>query len=129
MLDLSTLWRMPISARWASVEGKEYIVFKCEVSETLTYTKPMLVQSKFATSIKHARGFRSASKTSDVRRDLYKLLVCHTPITLTPVEVEQDTTPINQAGEPDKPWTMYTYFLAMIQRFLTEVANEQQKNL
>lgn len=129
MLDLSSLWRMPISARWASVEGKDYLVFSTNISENKKYTKPMLVQPKFATSIRHARGFRTASKTSDVRRNLYKLLVCRIPVTLTPVEVEQDITPINKLGEAEKPWTMYTYLITMIQRFLTEVANEQQKNL
>ena len=127
MLDLSTLWRMPMTARWASVDGGDYIVLRIELTPEKSYQKLMQVNKKFATSIKNARGFKLSSKRSDVRFNLYKLFICHTGISFSPIEIEQDTESVSETGETEKSLTMYSYFMAMIQRFLTEVANEQQK--
>ena len=125
-MDLSTLWRMPIILKRVTVDNTPYIYMEIALTPEKTIHKLMKMSPKFCTSIKHydGRGLKKGSKMSDIRMQVYRLLVCHTSIAITPVELEQDTESINYFGEPEGSWSTYTYLLVMLHKFLTEVANE-----
>lgn len=125
-MDLSTLWRMPITLKRVTVDNTPYIYMEIAVTPEKTTHKLMKMTTKFCISIKHydGRGLKKGSKTSDIRMQVYRLLVCHTSVVITPIELEQDTESVNYFGEPEGAWTTYTYLLVMLQKFLTEVANE-----
>lgn len=127
-MDLSTLWRMPVTLKRVNVDNTSYIYMEIDVTPEKTVHKLMKMSPKFCTSIKHydGRGLKKGSKLSDVRMQVYRLLVCHTSIKITPIELEQDTESVNALGESEGCWTTYTYLIVMLQKFLTEVVNEHQ---
>lgn len=127
-MDLSTLWRMPVTLKRVTVDTTPYIYMEIAVTPEKTVHKLMKMSPKFCTSIKHydGRGLKKGSKLSDIRMQVYSLLVCHTSIKITPIELEQDTESVNALGETEGCWTTYTYLILMLQRFLTEVVNEHQ---
>lgn len=127
-MDLSTLWRMPVTLKRVTVDNAPYIYMEIDLTPEETVHKLMKMTPKFCTSIKHydGRGLKKGSKLSNIRMQVYSLLVCHTSIKITPIELEQDTESVNILGEPEGCWTTYTYLILMLQRFLTEVVNEHQ---
>lgn len=128
MIDLSTLWRMPIAIRRVSADNTPCLLMRIELTPEKTVQKLMKMSPKFCTSIKHyqGRGFKKSTKLSDIRMKVYQLLICHMSVVLTPIEVEQDTESINTIGESEGCWTTYTYLLTMLQKFLTEVVNDNK---
>ena len=131
-LDLATLWRQPLSINYVTYSAEPYLYMtldtKAQDREIKTH-KLMKITPKMQTCIRHARGFRSSAKESYIRMTVYKLLVCHTAVNITPVELEQETESVTLTGETDKPYILYTYLMTLIQRFLLEAINEQEKLL
>ena len=124
-MDLATLWRMPIVLKQVDSSDEHYIYMKLSTEQFITH-KLMRMSPRFYNSVKHNRGLKASTKLSDVRMKIFKLFVCSNTITITPVELEQDTQSVSLTGEYEPCYTMYKYLLLLIQRFLTEVLDERR---
>ena len=118
MLDASTLWRTPVFMKKVCVDGLSYIYMKITLPNSKTFTGLMQISRQFATKIKNARGLRVATKRSEICMQVYKLLLCDTPITLAPIELEQEVASVTITGEVYRPDKLYEYLLVMIHRFI-----------
>lgn len=125
MLDLATLWRLPLTLKRVDSDNYHYIFMKLETEQFTTH-KLMRMSPRFYNSVHHNRGFKASTKLSDLRMKIFKLFMCETTISLTPIELEQDTQSVSITGEYEPCYTMYKYLLLLIQRFLTEVLDERR---
>lgn len=121
MLDASTLWRTPVFMKKVYVDGTSYIYMKITLDSGKTFTALMLISRQFATKIKNARGLRVATKRSEICMQIYRLLLCDTPITLAPIELEQEVASVTTSGEVDRPDKLYEYLLVLLHRFIMGV--------
>lgn len=124
-MTVKELWYVPIECKWVTSGDINFIDFKFRLPNALH--KPIRVSSKMLTAMHHAHGKRITARRSEVKHQIYMLLYCHTPIIITPHEFEADTSTILPNGDVVPPsFTLYKYFLQMLQEYVEEVANERK---
>lgn len=117
------LWYVPIECKWVTAGSINFIDFRfCLPNAT---HKPIRVSPKMLTAMKHAHSKRITAQRSEIKHQIYMLLYCHTPITLTPHEFEADTSTIIPNGDVIPPtFPLYVYLLKMLHKYVEEVADE-----
>lgn len=117
------LWYVPITCQWATAGNLNFIDFKSHAPGAIH--KPMRVNPKLLTAMKHAHGKRITARRSEVKYKVYMLLYCHTPVTFVPKELEEDTAEVSPDGDIlPTTYPLYAYLLKMINSYIKEVANE-----
>ena len=112
---------MPITCHWCTAGNMNFIDFCCD-----DVHKAIRVSPKMETAMRHPHGRKINARRSELKHDVYMLLYCHTPITLSYHALEQDTSAINSRGETISPmYPLHKYLLGMMHKFIEEVANGQ----
>ena len=124
-MTVKELWYVRIECKWVTAGNINFIDFRFCLPDATH--KPIRVSPKMLTAMRHAHSKRITARRSEIKHQIYMLLYCHTPITLTPHEFEADTSTVLPNGEVAPPsFTLYKYFLQMLQEYVKEVADESK---